>query len=312
MKSLLAPARGIGGLDRVDLTVQLLEDEWRRHGEADLKRIWMDQRAHLVVEDDDPIALLSELIKTDLRCRYARGQTPSVTGYLDAFSELRGAKSRVLSVIYEQFCLGEERGDRIDVESFCDRYPQWKDSLLSQLQYHRLISQAAGVRHEPPPFPKPGDTFEEFQLLSLLGEGGTSRVFLASDLSLGGRQVVLKVSLDRGQEPKTQGALEHGHIVPIHSVVFGDRQLRGLSMPFWPGLPLDVVIKRIKPGDRPRNAMALWQTLVEGRRSARPRRDRRTPRPSARPPKAGRHGRGAMAGRGSPFGVHIPRASPGS
>lgn len=74
MKSLLAPARGIGGLDRVDLTVQLLEDEWRRHGEADLKRIWMDQRAHLVVEDDDPIALLSELIKTDLHADMRGGK----------------------------------------------------------------------------------------------------------------------------------------------------------------------------------------------------------------------------------------------
>jgi serine/threonine protein kinase/tetratricopeptide (TPR) repeat protein len=264
MKSLLSPARGIGGPDRVDLAVQRLEDEWRRHGAVDLNRLWMEQKRVQSVEVEDPVLLLSELIKTDLRCRYARGQSPSVSEYLETFSELRGANSQVLSLIYEQFCLGEERGDRIDVEAFCARYPQWADSLRSQLQYHRLISQAAGARPEPPSFPNPGDTFEEFQLLSLLGEGGTSRVFLARDLSLGGKQVVLKVSLDRGQEPKAQGALEHRHIVPVNSVVFGDRQLRGLSMPFRPGLPLDSVIKRVRPGDRPRSAMALWQTLVEG------------------------------------------------
>ncbi len=264
MKSLLAPVRGIGGLDRVDLAVQLLEDEWRRHGEVDLKRLWTEQKRSLAVERDDSVVLLAELIKTDLRCRYARGQSPSVSGYLESFSELRGADSRVLSLIYEQFCLGEERGDAIDVESFCARYPQWKDSLLSQLQYHRLFSQAAGLRPEPPTFPKPGDTFEEFRLHSLLGEGGTSRVYLARDLSLGGKQVVLKVSLDRGQEPKAQGALDHPHIVPVNSVVFGDRELRGLSMPFRPGLPLDAVIKRINPGRRPRSAMAIWQALVEG------------------------------------------------
>jgi serine/threonine protein kinase/tetratricopeptide (TPR) repeat protein len=264
MKSLLAPARRTGGIDRVDLAVQLLEDEWRQHGEVDLKRLWTEQKRSLAVEDDDSVVLLAELIKTDLRCRYARGQSPSVTGYLESFSELRGSDSRVLSLIYEQFCLGEERGDAIDVEAFCAHYPQWEDSLLSQLQYHRLFSQAAAVRPEPPTFPKPGDTFEEFQLLSLLGEGGTSRVFLARDLSLGGKQVVLKVSLDRGQEPKAQGALDHPHIVPVNSVVFDDRQLRGLSMPFRPGLPLDALIKRINPGNRPRSAMALWQTLVEG------------------------------------------------
>ena len=269
MKSLLAPVRYAGGLDRVDLAVQLLEDEWRRHGEVDLRRLWTEQKRSIAVETEDSLVLLAELIKTDLRCRYARGESPSVTGYLESFSELRAADSRVLSLIYEQFCLGEERGDAIDVDSFCARYPEWKDSLLSQLQYHRLFSQAAGKRPEPPPFPKPGDTFEEFQLVSLLGEGGTSRVFLARDLSLGGKQVVLKVSLDRGQEPKAQGALDHPHIVPVNSVVFDDRQLRGLSMPFRPGLPLDAVIKRINPAVRPRSAMALWRTLVEGTRPPR-------------------------------------------
>src|SRR5262249_23641657 len=109
-----------------------------------------------------------------------------------------------------------------------------------------------------------GDTFEEFELLSLLGKGGTSRVFLARDLSLGGKQIVLKVSLDRGQEPHAQGALDHPHIVPVNSVVFGDRQLRGLSMPFRPGLPLDEIIKRVDPAARPR-ARDLWDALIRGR-----------------------------------------------
>ena len=73
MKSLLAPVRCIGGLDRVDLAVQLLEDEWRRHGEVDLKRLWTEQKRSLAVEKDDSVVLLVELIKTDLRCRYAGG-----------------------------------------------------------------------------------------------------------------------------------------------------------------------------------------------------------------------------------------------
>ena len=165
----------------------------------------MEQKRALAVDDRDSIEILTQLIKTDLRCRYARGQSPSVNEYLEKFSELGGADSRVLSLIYEEFCLGEERGDAIDVESFCGRYPRWKDSLISQLKYHRLISQAAEMTPKPPPFPEPGGTFEIFRLVSLLGKGGSSRVFLARDLSLGGRLVVLKVSLDRGQEPKAQG-----------------------------------------------------------------------------------------------------------
>ena len=65
--------------------------------------------------------------------------------YLDRFPELRAADSRVLSLVYEEYCLNEECGKAPDVESFCNRYPDWKSSLISQLQYHRLFSQAAGV-----------------------------------------------------------------------------------------------------------------------------------------------------------------------
>src|SRR5262249_33602411 len=211
MKSLLASVRSIGGLDRVDHAVQMLEDEWRRHGDVPLERLWTEQKRIVESEAGDSVVLLVELVKTDLRCRFARGQTPTVAGYLKRFPELQAADSRVLSLIYEEFCLAEERGDRVDVDAFCDRYPRWKESLVSQLQYHHLLSQAAGVRPKPTPFPEAGDTFEEFQLVSLLGRGGTSRVFLARDLSLGGKQVVLKVSLDRGREPQAQGALDHPH-----------------------------------------------------------------------------------------------------
>ncbi len=205
MISLLASVRAGGGLDRVDHAVQLLEDEWRTHGDVPLDRLWHEQKRLLESDAGGSIVMLTELVRADLRCRFARGQKPSVAGYLDRFPELESADSRVLSLIYEEFCLAEERGERVDVDAFCDRYPRWKESLVSQLQYHHLFSQAAGARPKAPPFPEPGDSFEEFQLVSLVGRGGTSRVFLAKDLSLGGKQIVLKVSLDRGREPQAQG-----------------------------------------------------------------------------------------------------------
>lgn len=262
MKSLLASVRSVGGLDRVDHAVQWLEDEWRKHGEVSLERVWSEQKGLFESAADESVVVLAELIRTDLRCRFARGQTPAVADYLKRFPDLGRADSRVLSLIYEEFCLAEERGDRVDVQAFCERYPRWKDSLASQLQYHHLFSQAAMSRPKPVPFPEPGDSFEEFELTSLLGRGGTSRVFLARDLSLGGKQVVLKVSLDRGREPQAQGALDHSHIVPVNSVVFDNDGMRGLSMPYRPGLPLDEVIRRLAPASRPRDALALWRVLV--------------------------------------------------
>ena len=44
MKSFLASARSLGGLDRVDRDVRLLEDEWQRHGEVSLERFWHERR----------------------------------------------------------------------------------------------------------------------------------------------------------------------------------------------------------------------------------------------------------------------------
>ena len=39
MKSRLASVRTAGGLDRVDRAVQLLEDEWQRHGDVQLESL---------------------------------------------------------------------------------------------------------------------------------------------------------------------------------------------------------------------------------------------------------------------------------
>src|SRR5262245_37002193 len=121
MKALLASVRDGGGLERMDKAVQRLEDEWQRHGSVPLERFWKDERRALALGKADSILVVTELIKTDLRCRYERGQTPTVAEYLARFPELEASDDRVLSLLYEEFCLGEERGDGNDVDSFCDR-----------------------------------------------------------------------------------------------------------------------------------------------------------------------------------------------
>ena len=142
----------------------------------------------------------------------------------------------------------------------------------------------------------------------MIGKGGSSRVFLARDLSLGGKRVVLKVSLDRGQEPKTQGALDHPHIVPVNAVAFQpDEGLRGLSMPYRPGLPLDEIVKRVRPAERPKLARILWDVIGgwhQHRRTMHARR-RRTRRRTAANPRG-------IGGTGSRWLGPTPRARPGS
>ncbi len=261
----VSPMRSpVGQFDRVDQTVRIYEELSQRHGEVDLPSFWADFLRRTSLDEEQEQACLSGLIKADLRTRIERGETPEVAGYLEAFPQLRYAESRMVSLIYEEYCLREERGDELDPDSFCDRYPDWKDSVTSQLRYHRFISEAAGFSMPKIEFPEPGDDFEEFRLGPQIGKGGYSRVFVANDLSLGGKRVVLKVSVDRGKEAEVQGALDHPHIVPVNAVVYPPEPgLRGLSMPFRMGSPLDEVIRRIRHGgEQPQSALVFWNALA--------------------------------------------------
>jgi len=204
--SWIRSATDVGAAERA---VRELIERWP-HGEPDLEDLWTRHGGSLSV--------LTALAKEDLRCRFARGQRPAVASYLERFPDLQAERDRVVSLVYEEYCLREERGEPLDPDQFCDRYEPWRDSLESQLRYHRLLSQVVGPAPAPPRFPEPGERFRWFHLRSILGQGGAARVYLADDEELGGRRVALKVSPDRGEEPSILGRLDHAHIVPVLSV----------------------------------------------------------------------------------------------
>ncbi|WZO98868.1 protein kinase [Isosphaeraceae bacterium EP7] len=190
-----------------------------------------------------PVAGVAALIKADMRDRFSRGDRRAISGYLAVFPEIGEHKDLVLSLVYEEFCLREEGGENPDPESFCDRYAPWRDSIASQLRYHRPLSMAVGKPAPKPWFPSLGQEFCRYRLRSILGEGGSARVYLANQPNLpDDRYVALKVSLDRGTEPAIMSRLEHDHIVPVLSVEVDDQTgMRGLCMPYSPGLTLDKI-----------------------------------------------------------------------
>ena len=250
-----APARG----DR-EATIRAtlaVEEAWRR-GPSPAPG---DLRGQL--DAGDPAVTLAALVKADLRCQFALGRRPAVAEYLERFPELRDLHDRVVSLVYEEYCLREEAGEAPDPDQFCAGYEPWRDSLESQLRYHRMLSQVAGVAPARPRFPGPGEHFLRFRLGPILGRGGDGQVYVAHDEELGDRRVALKVSPDRGREPAVMGQLDHPHIVPVMEVLHeGGTGLRGLSMPYRPGRPLHDVIRRVDPARRPRAARALWNAAA--------------------------------------------------
>jgi serine/threonine protein kinase len=97
--------------------------------------------------------------------------------------------------------------------------------------------------------PEPGQRFDDFELLRLLGEGAFAKVFLARQVSLD-RHVALKVSANRGCEARTLASLEHDHIVQVFlEVVDRPRDLRLLCMQYVPGTTLERVIRQLARQD---------------------------------------------------------------
>ena len=110
----------------------------------------------------------------------------------------------------------------VPLEQVLSRFPQWRPQLEVLFDCQRLL----GPRRAAPQFPAAGESLGDFLLLAELGRGAQGPVFLASQLSLGDRPVVLKLTPCDAHEHLWLARLQHTHIVPLYSVQ--DHPARGL------------------------------------------------------------------------------------
>ena len=151
-------------------------------------------------------------------------------------SSLARVKSIVIDLAYEEYCQRRDRGEPIDAEQFVRQFPSARSSLRRLLQVDSFIEHVPewqALRTTEPDWPGIGESWLGFQLVDVLGRGAFSRVFLARELALGDRYVVVKATrLGRG-EARMQGPLQHPHIVPVHSVQHdAKRALTAVCLPF--------------------------------------------------------------------------------
>ena len=147
-------------------------------------------------------------------------------------------------VIYEEICLREERGDKVSAAEVVRRFPQWRQELEVLLDCHGLLS----VLPVPPDFPGVGERLGGLELAAELGRGTEGRVFLATQPSLGGRPVVLKLtsrdnrehfSLARASSTRTLCRSTGPRTTP--------RNLRMLCMPYVGGATLARLLAELWP-----------------------------------------------------------------
>ncbi len=172
--------------------------------------------------------------------------------------------SNILEGLAEEFTQRLRNGDRPDIESYVNRYPEQaeliRDALEALMLMERLAPNDESSRKQSLPentpllnsnVPQLGD----YLILREIGRGGMGIVYEAEQLSLG-RHVALKVishattnsdiALQRfRREAKAAAKLHHSNIVPI----FGVGQQKGFdyyAMQYIQGESLAEVLKELK------------------------------------------------------------------
>ncbi len=162
------------------------------------------------------------------------GNDADAASVIRSHTEFARSRSVVLELAYGEYCVRSSRGQQIDPDAFCERFPSIRTSLCRRLEVHDLISSNALLLDHPEvDWPRLGDFLFGFRLVDELGRGGFSRVYLGEEVQLADRAVVVKVSGGDTAEAQTLAQLRHRNIVPVYATHASPSQsLSAAVMPY--------------------------------------------------------------------------------
>jgi WD40 repeat protein/tetratricopeptide (TPR) repeat protein/tRNA A-37 threonylcarbamoyl transferase component Bud32 len=205
-----------------------------------------DVRAFLAEIGPMPAQQVAAVLLVDQRERWHRGQRPLAETYLAEYPELDHDPEAAVDLIYGEFLLRVEFGDRPTLAEYQGRFPDYADRLHKQLALYELLHSADGpdlttkVEETPPPSPSrepdavalsgsPGlPRVPGYELLAEIGRGGMGVVYQARHRALK-RLVAVKVIRAAEWAPAPELArfrneaeviarLQHPNIVQIYEV----------------------------------------------------------------------------------------------
>ena len=196
------------------------------HGEIPTIEI---QSVQIMIEDDfgtdsteEKIGLNHDSIRayvSNLICCAASEGNFDAQAIIDANPEILNHRSLVLDLIYEEYCRRKEAGEDVDQQSFLGKFPDYQHSLLQVIQVHDYLETSDSVSEKKKiEWPVPGETFGDFFIVEQIGRGSFAHVFIAEEISVGRRRVVLKITRNASDEVTTLAHLKHRNIVEIYSV----------------------------------------------------------------------------------------------
>ena len=192
------------------------------------------------VRDPEEIVMA---LRVDQAERCTLGQWVPAEEYLEAFPAVRDHAEAAIDLIFAEFLLREERGEKPPLEEFLRRFPEHADELKLQIELHRemdddpalaagrsairttLALESGSARADGAgPYPSiPG-----FEILGVLGRGGMGIVYRAEQTELK-RPVALKMLIAGALaspeaaarfrvEVEAMARLRHPNVVQIYGV----------------------------------------------------------------------------------------------
>ncbi len=190
-----------------------------------------------------------ELIKVEMhkRLEYSLPHIP-IKQYIDQWPEVVDEAGVPGDLLFEEIQVRRQSGESVDFSQYTEKFPAAAVALTrmnNDRQKSGLATTAMLAIRRAKSF-KPGETVDDFELISELGKGGFATVYLARQKSMQ-RLVALKISSDQGAEPQTLAQLDHPNIVRVYDQrqILASQQ-RLLYMQFVAGGTLYDALNRLK------------------------------------------------------------------
>jgi hypothetical protein len=250
-----------------------------------LRQLWHDGRppdlsAFLAEVGSLSTADLAAVLRVDQRQRWQNGERVPAESYLERHPGVRADGEAVVDLIFNEFLLREQLGERPNAAEFLRRFPDCADVLGPQIELHRaLAGESAGKTFStitpgpagisqleptisttlpgtPPAASELPESFGRYRIVRVLGRGGMGTVYLAHDTQLD-RPVALKVPrfADRADPPLLQrfyreariaATFTHPSLCPVYDVGEIDG-VHFLTMPYLSGESLSAWLRREGP-----------------------------------------------------------------
>ncbi|HZL90029.1 MAG TPA: serine/threonine-protein kinase, partial [Pirellulaceae bacterium] len=181
------------------------------------------------LEGDRLLVACCEELENQLRS----GQPARAEVYLSAHPALADDPEAALDLIYVEYAVRRELGEKPQPEEYFERFGQWRDLLKRQFQLENLLDDSASVPEAAgdsaaatvPPLVSSGD---RYRVQGLIARGGIGQVMRATDTELH-REVAVKelqpaladsdeVRARFLREAEITGKLEHPGIVPVYGL----------------------------------------------------------------------------------------------